>query len=185
MYSDVIFGWVVWIWLNSWHFVSDSLIFFWQSLEDLPGGTPGRRCRRSGRRRRFAPPPASAAATAARRASRQIFKRLPKKIKLSEKSANYQPNPHYQPKKRHYLYNSAVLCQNRQKTSRKKVIFYVFMWYSTFFLADYKAQFDFTNKNVKYHKKKSISLHIFDVFLAQIYDTREPFFFKKRPKSGS
>ena len=28
MYSDVIFGWVVWIWLNSWHFVSDSLIFF-------------------------------------------------------------------------------------------------------------------------------------------------------------
>ena len=28
MYSDVIFGWVLWIWLSSWHFVSDILIFF-------------------------------------------------------------------------------------------------------------------------------------------------------------
>ena len=34
-----------------------------------------------------------------------IFKPLRKKIKISNKSSNYQPNPQYQPKKRHYLYN--------------------------------------------------------------------------------
>ena len=33
------------------------------------------------------------------------FQAIAKKIKISEKSANYQPNAQYQPKKRLYLYN--------------------------------------------------------------------------------
>ena len=33
MYSDVIFGSVLWIWLSSWHFVSDILIFFGNRLK--------------------------------------------------------------------------------------------------------------------------------------------------------
>ena len=43
MYSDVIFGWVLWIWLSSWNFYLSILILFSQSLEKLPGGAPGRR----------------------------------------------------------------------------------------------------------------------------------------------
>ena len=34
------------------------------------------------------------------------FQAIAKKIKISEKSANYQPNAQYQPKKRLYLYNN-------------------------------------------------------------------------------
>ena len=34
-----------------------------------------------------------------------VLRAITKKIKISEKSANYQPNPQYQPKKRLYLYN--------------------------------------------------------------------------------
>ena len=34
-----------------------------------------------------------------------VLQAIPKKIKISEKSPNYQPKPQYQPKKRHYLYN--------------------------------------------------------------------------------
>ena len=83
MYSDVIFGWVLWIWLSSWHFVSDILIFFGNRLKIC----------------RVAPTPASTAATAARRASRQIFKRLPKKNQnIRNKVPTTQPNPQYSAK---------------------------------------------------------------------------------------
>ena len=58
--------------------------FFKSSLENLPGVVVGLR---------------------PSRIPRHIFKRSRKKIKISEKSTNYQPNAQYQPKKRHYLYN--------------------------------------------------------------------------------
>ena len=37
-----------------------------------------------------------------------VLRAITKKIKISEKSANYQPNSQYQPKKRLYLYNSTA-----------------------------------------------------------------------------
>ena len=38
-----------------------------------------------------------------------VLRAITKKIKISEKSANYQPNAQYQPKKRLYLYNSGLI----------------------------------------------------------------------------
>ena len=35
MYSDVIFGWILWIWLSSWNFCLNILILFSQSLENV------------------------------------------------------------------------------------------------------------------------------------------------------
>ena len=69
-HKGVSVGWVTSFWL------SKLLCFGWVKWDSVKTGrcdqrwvgTPGRRCRCSGRRRRFAPPPASAAATAARRA---------------------------------------------------------------------------------------------------------------------
>ena len=37
MYSDVIFGWILWFWLSSWHFYLSILILFRDRLENLPG----------------------------------------------------------------------------------------------------------------------------------------------------
>ena len=34
MYSDVIFGWVLWIWLSSWHFFLSILILFCDCLQE-------------------------------------------------------------------------------------------------------------------------------------------------------
>ena len=34
MYSDVIFGWVLWIWLSSWHFFLSILILFRDCLQE-------------------------------------------------------------------------------------------------------------------------------------------------------
>ena len=76
MYSDVIFGWILWIWLSSWNFCLNILIlfsqslenvifsFFKSSLENLPGVVVGLR------------PP---------RIPRQIFKRSRKKSKYQKK----------------------------------------------------------------------------------------------------
>ena len=41
MYSDVIFGWVVWIWLSILHFVLNILILFSPSVSNLPGVVGG------------------------------------------------------------------------------------------------------------------------------------------------
>ena len=35
MYSDLIFGWILWIWLSSWNFFLNILILFSQSLENV------------------------------------------------------------------------------------------------------------------------------------------------------
>ena len=69
-HKGVSVGWVNSFWLSKllyfgwvrWNFVTTG------RSERRWVGTPGRRCRCSGRRRRFAPPPAPAAATAARHA---------------------------------------------------------------------------------------------------------------------
>ena len=39
-----------------------------------------------------------------------VLRAITKKIKILEKSADYQPNPQYQPKKRLYLYNIIQFC---------------------------------------------------------------------------
>ena len=105
MHSDVIFGWVLWVWLSSWDFFLSILILFRNRLEDKIWGL---------HRRRFASAALPlrgrwwAAAATRRRCKPQILssKRFRKKIKISEKSPNYQSNPQYQPKKHHYLYKN-------------------------------------------------------------------------------
>ena len=37
MYSDVIFGWILWFWLSSWHFYLSILILFRDRLQNLSG----------------------------------------------------------------------------------------------------------------------------------------------------
>ena len=49
------------------------------------------------------------------------FQAIAKKIKISEKSANYQPNPQYQPKKRHYLYNISGFYLKKSQVSKNAV----------------------------------------------------------------
>ena len=58
------------------------------------------------------------------------FQAIAKKIKISEKSANYQPNAQYQPKKRLYLYNrrctfvwsfGCAMMRSHYKYQRKKI----------------------------------------------------------------
>ena len=74
-HKGVSVGWVNSFWLSKllyfgwvkWNFVTTG------RSERRWVGTPGRRCRCSGRRRRFAPPPASAAATAACRAHEPFY----------------------------------------------------------------------------------------------------------------
>ena len=122
MYGDVIFGCVLWIWLSISHFVLNILILFSPSVSNFSwfvGGTAkspsGPRGFDPGSVRRFAPLSALRSAPWARRTLRraaddplQIWNRWRKKIKISEQSAKYQLNPHYQPKKRRYLYNKAA-----------------------------------------------------------------------------
>ena len=71
---------------DSWHFFLSILILFRDRLKIFRG------CRRPSA---SSDPPAN-------------FQAIAKKIKISEKSANYQPNAQYQPKKRLYLYNNPL-----------------------------------------------------------------------------
>ena len=95
MYSDVIFGWVLWIWLSSWHFFLSILILFRDRLQE--------------KIETLVVPRAPRRALGTTKVPIFFLQAIAKKIKISEKSANYQPNPQYQPKKRHYLYNIMFL----------------------------------------------------------------------------
>ena len=118
-------------------------------------GTPGRRCRCSGRRRRFAPPPASAAATAARRAhppslTATSFHKIsfyqPKKQFISQNEFISQRKPLYP-------YNKSIYCHF---LSNYKFPHVMRVLYGPFFTLASKSNYNHSCRSFRY---SAIDLH--------------------------
>ena len=96
MYSDVLIGSVLCIWLSNWNFFLSKFILSRVRWKICRGEFVGVHRLRAA---------TQAAPSTSVKFPQVNFQAKPKNIKISDKSANYQPNPLYQQKKRHYLHN--------------------------------------------------------------------------------
>ena len=113
MHSDVVFGWVAWIWLSISDFFAEYLDFVFTmggKIKKSHGATPaGPRGSAPASVRRFAPLSGLRSAPRARRCTPVWFFNFTtpreKKSRYQQKSQRYQAKARYHPKKRRYLYN--------------------------------------------------------------------------------